>query len=190
MINKRNKINFIIYNIINFTEESIDMPKFKKLVFRDHPEFKPNLTPREIFELGAFGGTYWRPIHSTVTGKNHRNNHRKYDFFDDLPNSVMTLPWEEYDRNINKYKVKVGATLEEWEDSGWIVPQDPYGWVQWYCEFYNGRRMYDDERQIDRWLGVASKERGRFKIRLDNMLRDGKDSPKIRQTLLHWAVLI
>lgn len=20
-----------------------------------------------------------------------------------------------------------------WESSGWIVPQDPYGWFQWYC---------------------------------------------------------
>jgi hypothetical protein len=23
-----------------------------------------------------------------------------------------------------------------WEQSGWIVAQDPYGWFQWYCRFY------------------------------------------------------
>ena len=27
-----------------------------------HSKFKPNLTPRQIFALGSFGGIYWRPI--------------------------------------------------------------------------------------------------------------------------------
>jgi hypothetical protein len=26
-----------------------------------------------------------------------------------------------------------GASLEEWEKSGWMREQDPYGWFQWYC---------------------------------------------------------
>ena len=26
--------------------------------------------------------------------------------------------------------------------------QDPYGWFQWFCRFYQGRRTEDDERQI------------------------------------------
>ena len=37
--------------------------------FKDHPEFKPNLTPRQIFKMGSFGGTYFRPIYSSVTKK-------------------------------------------------------------------------------------------------------------------------
>jgi hypothetical protein len=31
-------------------------------IFTDYPEFKPNLSPKEIFQSGAFGGTYWREI--------------------------------------------------------------------------------------------------------------------------------
>ena len=31
------------------------------------------------------------------------------------------------------YQAKCGASLEEWEGSGWMRAQDPYGWFQWYC---------------------------------------------------------
>ena len=41
--------------------------------FSDFPNFTPNLTPSEIFMFGSFGGTYWRPIHSSITGKNYQN---------------------------------------------------------------------------------------------------------------------
>ena len=71
--------------------------------------------------------------------------------------------------------------------------QDPYGWFQWYCRFFDGRRTEDDGRQIARWLGLAS-ERGRFRKWLITMVvkkgatwDDEKISPKIRQTLHHWA---
>lgn len=36
----------------------------RELKFEDYPEFKPNLTPRQMFLLGAFGGNYWRDIKS------------------------------------------------------------------------------------------------------------------------------
>merc|ERR1719329_1798979 len=35
-----------------------------RLVFADHPEFSPNLTPAEVLQRGSFGGTYFRPIDS------------------------------------------------------------------------------------------------------------------------------
>jgi len=41
-----------------------------------------------------------------------------------------------------------------WEGSGWISDIDPYGWFQWYCRFYMGRRSTDDDRQIARGMGV------------------------------------
>ena len=100
---------------------------------------------------------------------------------------------EKYDKKINKYGVKCGSSLESWEKSGWIVKEDPYGWFQWYCRFYKGRRMYDDERQINRWLKLAGPN-GRFRRRLMNeIIKKGKKyddpsvSPVIRQVLLHWG---
>ena len=50
------------------------------LVFKDFPEFTPNLTPYEIFKRGSFGGTYFRPIFSTVNKKKYKNIHLKYPF--------------------------------------------------------------------------------------------------------------
>lgn len=166
-----------------------------QLVFADHPEFRPNLTPRQIFAAGAFGGTYWRPIHSRVTGKDHKNVHKKYpaSWWKGIPGGDPTRDYRDYDKSINKYGVKVGTTLRFWEDSGWITKHHPYGWVHWYCDFYLGKRTPDDDRQIKRWLGICG-EGGRFRNRLISMLAkkgaradDPTVSPKIRQTLLHWA---
>lgn len=173
----------------------------KELVFADHPEFRPNLTPREIFELGSFGGTYWRPIKSKITGKNHKNVHKKYSQLHGVSDDILTLPWNEYDKSKNKYNVKVGTTLEYWEKKGWITKHHPYGWVHWYCDFYSGKRGPDDERQIGRWLRFAG-PKGRFRLRLANMIRknskqsirkklnDYSISPAIRQSLQHWAYKI
>lgn len=161
---------------ISFTDHVLEH-KFHPIHFVDHPEFKPDLTPRQIFELGSFGGTYWREIHSMITNKNYKNEHKKFPFLKDLPDSIMTRKWSDYDTTINKYKVKVGTTLEFWEDNSWIKPIDPYGWIQWYCNFYNGRRSYDDTRQIKRWQGI--------KNRFGNVQNK---SPAIKQTLQHWAI--
>ena len=79
-----------------------------------------------------------------------------------------------------------------WEQHGWIDPQDPRGWFQWYCRFYLGRRTKDDARQISRWAGVAG-AKGRWKRALLNKIvaanarwDDAAISPVVRQTLLHW----
>ena len=45
-------------------------PKREKngyLAFEDLSEFKPNVTPAEVLQAGAFGGTYFRGITSAVT---------------------------------------------------------------------------------------------------------------------------
>jgi hypothetical protein len=157
--------------------------------FADFPEFKPNLTPKQIFQRGAFGGTYWRPIHSKITKKDYKNKHREFDF-GAVPEAKLAS--DRYDKAINKYGVKVGSSLEFWENKGWIKAQDPYGWVQWYCRFYNGRRTSDDRRQIDRWSALAGPN-GRFKLWLERLVRERRSnspniSPAIRQTLLHWGV--
>jgi Cu/Zn superoxide dismutase len=163
--------------------------------FTDYPDFTPNLSPREMFELGSFGGTYWRPIHSSVTGKDYKNQHKKYPaaWWKGIPEDHLTRPFEEYDTKINKYGKKVGTTLEYWEEKGWIKPTHPYGWVEWYCDFFQGKRGPDDERQIARWAGLAG-PKGRFRNWLINEIRrkgkrwdDESVSPAKRQTLQHWA---
>lgn len=166
------------------------------LYFSDYPDFTPNLTPQEIFKLGSFGGTYWRPIYSSIVSKKLKNQHIKYSklWFKGIPDNHMIVPWASYDKNINKYKVKVGTTLEFWEEKIWIVKSHPYGWVQWFCDFCMGERGPDDERQINRWKRTAGPN-SRFRKQLINKIKlaqttydDYTISPKIRQTLQHWAV--
>jgi len=164
--------------------------------FPDYPKFTPNLTPKEVFQMGAFGGTYFRPIYSSITGKSYKSD----NVIKEYPKSWFSgldiekyITSSKYDKKINKYGVKCGSSLEEWEDNGWIIKQDPYGWFQWYCRFYMGRRTKDDERQIKRWLKLAGPN-GRFRRRLMNQIIKEKSrynnleiSPVIRQVLLHWG---
>jgi len=169
------------------------MPLEKK-----YPDFKPNISPKKVFQMGAFGGTYFRPIYSSVTGKNYKSGNVIREFKDWFKNIDIEkkITSSKYDKNINKYKVKCGSSLEDWESKDWIKKQDPYGWFQWYCRFYKGRRSSDDKRQIKRWLALAGPN-GRFRKRLLNMIQnkganydDTLISPVIRQTLLHWGYQI
>ena len=166
------------------------------VTFKDFPEFRPNLTPKQVLKLGSFGGTYFRDIYSSVTNKNYKGKNviKKYpkEWFKgiDIEKKVIS---QKYDKNVNKYKVKCGSSLEDWESKNWIVNQDPYGWFQWYCHFYMGRRTKDDKRQIGRWLRLAGPN-GRFRRTLMNkIIKNGKEfndisiSPVIRQVLQHWG---
>ena len=173
--------------------------KYGELIFDDYPDFKPNLTPQEMFQMGSFGGTYWRQIRSSVTGKTYTNMHRVYpkSWWKGLDEQThLTRPWFMYDKHVNKYKVKVGTTLEFWEEKKWIKKNHPYGWVQWYCDFYMGKRSDDDEWQIKRWLQTAG-PKSRFRLALINELKkkdrnynDFTISPKRRQTLQHWGYIL
>ncbi|CAB4065790.1 GABBR [Lepeophtheirus salmonis] len=151
-------------------------------VFEDRKEFKPNKSPKEVLQAGSFGGTYFRPIYSSVTKLKYGS--------EKVLNIKTQVASPIYDASKNKYKVKCGGSLEMWEESGWIKEQDPYGWFQWYC-----RTSFspDDDRQIDRWSKCCG-EKGRWKnnlitkiykaaVKYDNAVV----SPVIRQVLLHWG---
>lgn len=176
-----------------------------ELIFEDYPNFRPNLTPEEVLRAGSFGGTYFRPIHSSITNMDYKDEAWK-----ELPtewlsglNVKVLIASPTYRKGVNKYKEKCGQGLDEWEGNGWIKKIDPYGWFQWYCRFYQGRRSADDERQISRGVGVMG-PKGRWKNNLVNKLKsrvtnnknrqevervlnDYNISPKIRQLLQHWA---
>ena len=158
-------------------------------------DFKPNVTPEQMFRKGSFGGTYWRPIKSSVTGKKYSDKHLEFpkSWWKGL-DADKVLVSDLCDVGVNKYGVAVGTSLDFWESKGWITKYDPYGWVQWYCRYKMGRRCPDDERQIKRWLQLAG-PRGRFRLWLVTQIQKKKGgkyndmsiSPKIRQTLLHWG---
>jgi hypothetical protein len=166
-------------------------------IFEDFPEFLPNRSPQEILQAGSFGGTYFRPIKSSVCPEAKFGD----EVWQELPaewikglDPATRLSSKTYRAAVNKYKVKSGASLEEWETSGWIKPQDPYGWFQWYCRFFQGRRTEDDSRQVARWIACAGEFSGRWRNRLcktvylqGKKFDDPTASPVIRQTLLHWG---
>jgi len=167
-----------------------------ELVFDGVDDFRPNRTPKEVLHAGSFGGTYFRPIYSSVTKKNYGP-----EVYEELPgdwlkglNKKTQVASPNYDVDVNKFKVKCGGSLEMWETSGWIVEQDPYGWFQWYCRFFQGRRSDDDERQIGRWkrcAGVKGRWRNNLVTKVFNSGKkkfdDPSVSPVVRQTLLHWG---
>jgi len=171
-----------------------------ELIFSDYPLFRPNRTPQEVLQAGSFGGTYYRPIKSGVTGLSYDGDTWKEfpsEWFTNL-NTRTHVSSITYKNSINKYSVNCGGDLNMWESSGWISESDPYGWFQWYCRFYLGRRCTDDDRQIARGLGVFG-PKGRWRNNLINKVRsahptdltaglnDHSISPVIRQLLLHWG---
>ena len=132
--------------------------------------FAPELTPMEMLRLGVFGGKYM-----TDTG-------------DEFPESWFAgakFSPKGRDERLNYFGVNASQPLSVWQQKGWIHPDDPRGWFQWYCRYYLGRRMPgEDERQIGRWSAMRRHvsqvqrncEPGNFFCR-----------PRQRQALLHWA---
>ena len=144
-------------------------------------KFYPSISPIDVIKKGAFGGTYFRNICSNVNNKFYRNTWKEFKELKDIEKKYYCSDF--YDVNLNYYKVKVGTSLRFWENKGWINKIDPYGWFQWYFRYWKGRRSKDDKRQINRWKRIVS----RFIGILKNLNSTGKDSKKIRQTILHWC---
>ncbi len=134
------------------------------------PEFKPDLTPKQMLALGIFCGKYMRdtkkefPASWFKTAKFSKDNKR--------------------DCKLNYFKVDASMPLSYWEDKGWIHKDDPRGWFQWYCRYYMGRRHEDDKRQIKRWKAMR---RHAGQIKKNCKPRDLDCHTKQRQALLHWA---
>ena len=133
------------------------------------PEFHPELTPKEMLRLGVFGGKYMT------------------DCRDEFPASWFTrarLCADRHDPRLNCFGVNASQTLAVWRRNGWIHPQDPRGWFQWYCRYYMGRRTSDDRRQIRRWRAIA---RHIAAIRHNCDRGDLACRRRQRQAVLHWA---
>lgn len=134
-----------------------------------HPDFKPELTPKEMLELGVFGGKYMT------------------DCREEFPASWFEharLSPNRHDPEMNFFKVTASQPLSVWREKGWIYHEDPRGWFQWYSRYYLGRRCVDDERQIRRWR-AARRHVAQLRKNCPRGVFDCR--PRQRQALLHWA---
>ena len=120
-------------------------------------------------------------MYSCVNGKFYKSSWKEFKEFENMDKKYYASDF--YDVNVDKYDVKCGTSLRFWEKKGWFNKIDPYGWFQWYFRYWKGRRSEDDQRVIDRRKRVVSRVKGI----LVKLIRNGKDSPKIRQILLHWG---
>ncbi|WVF68131.1 hypothetical protein IAT40_002894 [Kwoniella sp. CBS 6097] len=168
-----------------------------RLVFEGRWEgvFTPNLTPEEMFGGGAFGGAFFADTYSNIvkTPLSASDDLASLPFT--LSNARKLLTSPSPDGGNNRFRVRAGQSLQEWEKAGWIWGQDPRGWAQWYVRFWEGRRCQDDERQVRRWLKVAGPT-GRFKRALlkklvqsggQSALEDEDIGAVLRQCLWQWG---
>ena len=137
-----------------------------------HPEFQPQLSPQEMLELGVFNGKYLNNCQSEFPK----------EWFEKA--KLYHGDSKAGDPNLNFFKIKASQPLAEWKRKGWINPQDPRGWFQWYCRYFMGRRSEDDERQIKRWKAF---KRHIAQVKGNCTFGDFQCRPKQRQALLHWA---
>jgi hypothetical protein len=136
-----------------------------------HPDFKPELTPQAMLALGVFGGKYMT------------------DCQKEFPKSWFTrakLSPAGRDDSLNFFHQGASQPLKVWRRKGWLNEEhDPRGWFQWYCRYYLGRRLpEEDERQIKRWKAIR---RHVAQVRKNCSARDLSCRPGQRQALLHWA---
>jgi hypothetical protein len=132
-------------------------------------DFEPELTPAQMLRLGVFGGKYMTDC---------RREFPKRWF------AHAKLCPTRHDPKLNCFRVNASQSLAEWRRQGWIRPQDPRGWFQWYCRYFMGRRSADDRRQIRRWRAIR---RHVTAIRKHCESRDLECRRRQRQAALHWA---
>ena len=134
------------------------------------PDFTPELTPAEMLELGVFGGKYMTDCRAEFPASWFRR---------------AKLSPGGKDASLNYFGVDASQPLSAWRDKGWIHPDDPRGWFQWYCRYHMGRRMEtEDRRQIGRWRAIR---RHVAQLRRACAPGDLFCRPRQRQALLHWA---
>jgi hypothetical protein len=134
-----------------------------------HPDFRPELTPKQMLRLGVFGGKYMTDCTAEFPA----------DWF-----ARAKLCHERHDPKLNYFGVNASQPLAVWRKNDWLYEEDPRGWFQWYCRYYMGRRCVDDERQIKRWRAVR-RHVAQIKKNCPEGALDCR--PRQKQALLHWA---
>jgi hypothetical protein len=135
-----------------------------------HLEFRPELTPKEMLRFGVFCGKYMTDTRA--------------EFPEDWFTDARLAPGRR-DCSLNFFRVDARLPLSTWRKKGWIHPDDPRSRFQWYCRYFMGRRIPDEDwRQIKRWKAMR---RHIGQIRRHCEPGDLTCRPQQRQTVLHWA---
>lgn len=135
------------------------------------PEFKPELTPKQMLELGVFSGMYFYDKPKEFPANWYKNAHLSSD--------------GRPDDSLNFFEVHASQPLRVWQEKGWIHEDDPRGWFQWYCRYYLGRRSKEEDgRQIKRWKMM---KRHIAQVQKSCHAGDLSCRRRQRQALLHWA---
>ncbi len=138
----------------------------KKEFYKD---FKPELSPKKMLELGVFGGSYF--------GSNIKEYPKTW-----FKKSKLS---KNFDVSLNCFKVKSGLSRDHWIKKGWIFKEDPLGWFQWYCRFSMGRRIpHIDQIQIKRWKNF---KRHLMAIKKNCDEGDFNCRKRQRQAIFQWA---
>jgi hypothetical protein len=90
------------------------------------PQFRPGLTPKAMLALGVFCGKYMTDCH------------------EEFPASWFArakLSPSSRDCSLNYFGVDASQSLSIWRRNGWLHPDDPRGWFQWYCRFTQSARL-------------------------------------------------
>lgn len=133
------------------------------------PGFTPDLTPADMLRLGVFGGRYLTDCRTEFPASWFQR---------------AKLSPGRRNATLNCFGVNASQPLSVWRAKGWIYPDDPRGWFQWYCRYYRGRRCPYDARQIKRWKAM---KRHIAQIHLGCVAGDLRCRRRQRQALLHWA---
>ena len=122
--------------------------------------FNPLLNPYQMLAIGIFDGDYF---------------HGDYSDFTEDPVVAPT----------NLFMEGASQPMSVWIENGWITPEDPLGWVQWYTRYYHGRRIPElDAHQQKRWRSFVARHSAQVKKHGNGDLTKRR---KQRQALLHWG---
>jgi hypothetical protein len=118
-------------------------------------DFKPLFTVEQMLELGIFDGNYF-----------------EHGRFSRVSSKNLFAP-------------SVSLDKQKWIDNGWITPEDPLGWVEWYHNWSQGRCIEElDKWQMNRWKSFAARHGAQVKKNGNGNLSKRR---RQRQCLLHWG---
>ena len=134
-------------------------------------EFSPQVSPQEMLELGIFGGWYFKG---------------DIDEYPETWFKEAKISTNGFNKNLNFFEIMAGQPMSIWKNKGWITPEDPFGWFQWYCRYSLGRRIPRvDAFQIRRWQSFGPRHIGAIKKNCEK--GNIYCRKRQRQALLQWA---